>query len=91
MLSQGDLEKLTYVLSEECARKLVEAWRAVSEEAGIVSFLDHHGFDLRLANKVRKIWPGDALTKLRRIPIGCWPSPAGRKWTGWRARSGRGP
>ena len=68
VLRQGDLEKLTNVLAEESARKLVEAWRAVSEEAGIVSFLDDHGFDARLANKVRKIWPRDALAKLRENP-----------------------
>ena len=68
VLRQGDLEKLTYVLAEESARRLVEAWRAVSEEAAIVSFLDAHGFDARLADKVRKIWPGDALTKLNENP-----------------------
>ena len=64
MLSQGDLEKLTYVLAEESARQLVEAWRAVSEEAAIVSFLDDHGFDARLADKVRKIWRGDAADEI---------------------------
>lgn len=68
VLSQGDLEKLTYVLAEESARRLVEAWRAVSEEAAIVSFLDDHGFDTRFADKVRKIWPGDTLTKLKENP-----------------------
>ena len=68
MLSQGDVERLADVLSEESAQKLVEAWRAVAEEAGVVSFLDDHGFDIRLANKVRKIWPEDALTKLRENP-----------------------
>ena len=68
VLRQGDLEKLTYVLAEESARRLVEAWRAVSEEAAIVSFLDAHGFDARLADKVRKIWPGDAPTKLNENP-----------------------
>ena len=65
VLGQGDLEKLTRVLSAECAQNLVEAWRAVSEEAGIVAFLDHHGFDLHLANKIRKVWPRDTLAKLR--------------------------
>ncbi len=68
VLSQGDLEKLTYVLAEESARQLVEAWRAVSEEAAIVSFLNDHGFDARLADKVRKIWRGDAVTKLTENP-----------------------
>ena len=68
VLGQGDMEKLTRVLSAECAQKLVEAWRAVSEEAGIVAFLDHHGFDLHLANKIRKVWPRDTLAKLRENP-----------------------
>jgi exodeoxyribonuclease V alpha subunit len=68
VLGQGDLEKLTRVLSAECAQKLVDAWRAVSEEAGIVAFLDHHGFDLHLANKIRKVWPRDTLAKLRENP-----------------------
>jgi exodeoxyribonuclease V alpha subunit len=68
VLSQGDLEKLTYVLPEETAQRLVEAWRTVSEEAAIISFLDAHGFEARLADKVRKIWRGDALTKLKENP-----------------------
>ena len=68
VLRQGDLEKLTYVLAEESARRLVEAWRTVSEEVVIVSFLDDHGFDARLADKVRKIWPGDAVAKLKENP-----------------------
>jgi exodeoxyribonuclease V alpha subunit len=68
VLSQGDLEKLTYVLPEEIAQKLVEAWRTASEEAAVVAFLDDHGFDARLANKVRKIWAGHVLTKLNENP-----------------------
>jgi exodeoxyribonuclease V alpha subunit len=68
ILSRGDLEKLTYLLPEETAQRLVEAWRTVSEEAGIISFLDAHGFEARLADKVRKIWPGNALTKLKENP-----------------------
>ena len=68
VLGQGMVEKLTGVLSAECARKLVEAWQAVAEAAGIIAFLDHHGFDLHLANKVRTVWPRDTLTKLRENP-----------------------
>jgi exodeoxyribonuclease V alpha subunit len=63
------VEKLTGVLSAECAGKLVEAWQAVSEEAGIIAFLDHHGFDLHLANKIRTVWPRDTLAKLRENEI----------------------
>ena len=46
----------------------MEAWQAVSEEAAVISFLDHHGFDARLADKVRKVWPRDTLTKLEANP-----------------------
>ena len=68
ILGQGDLEKLAYVLPEDSAHRLVEAWQAVSEEAAVISFLDHHGFDARLADKVRKVWPRDTLTKLEANP-----------------------
>ena len=68
VLGQADVEKLTRVLSAECALKLVEAWHAVSEEAAIVAFLDHHGFDTHLANKIRTVWPRDTLAKLRENP-----------------------
>lgn len=85
VLDQGDVEKLTGVVSAECGRKLVEVWCAVSEEAGIVAFLDHHGFDLHLANKIRTV-PTARLPSCGRIPTGCWPSPPGKRWTAWRAR-----
>jgi exodeoxyribonuclease V alpha subunit len=68
VLSRGDVEKLSGVLSVESAQRLVEAWRAVSEEAGVVSFLEHHGFDIRLANKVRTIWLEAPLAKLQENP-----------------------
>jgi exodeoxyribonuclease V alpha subunit len=68
ILGRGDLEKLTYVIPEETAQRLVGAWQAVAEEADIISFLDMHGFEARLANKVRNIWRGDALTKLKENP-----------------------
>jgi exodeoxyribonuclease V alpha subunit len=67
-LSQGDVGKLSCVLSAESAQRLVEVWRAVAEEASVLSFLDHHGFDSHLANKVRKIWPKQTLAKLRENP-----------------------
>jgi exodeoxyribonuclease V alpha subunit len=68
VLSQGDVTKLVRVLPEENAQKLVEAWRVVSEEAGVVLFLDHHGLDLRMATKIRKVWRSDTLAKLRENP-----------------------
>jgi exodeoxyribonuclease V alpha subunit len=68
VLSRGDVEKLSSVLSEERAQALVQAWRAVAEEASVILFLDQHGFDTRLANKVRRIWPEEALAKLQENP-----------------------
>ena len=64
VLGTGDVGKLSDVLPEDSAQKLVEAWRSVTEEASVVSFLDQHGFDLRLANKVRRVWPENTLTRL---------------------------
>jgi exodeoxyribonuclease V alpha subunit len=63
-LSKGDVGKLSDVLPGDSAQKLVDAWRSVTDEASVVSFLDQHGFDLRLANKVRRVWPVNTLAKL---------------------------
>ncbi len=68
ILERGDVEKLSDVLSVETARKLVEVWHDVTEEAGVVSFLDRHGFDIRLANKIRRIWPEKTLAILQENP-----------------------
>ena len=67
-LFRGDVGKLTGVLATDSAQKLVEAWRAVADEAIVVAFLTHYGFDIRLANKVRKVWPLETLAKLRENP-----------------------
>jgi exodeoxyribonuclease V alpha subunit len=68
ILEDRDIEKLTFVLPEETARKLAEAWCNVSNEAEAISFLDHHGFDLRLATKALKVWPTNTLRKLNENP-----------------------
>ena len=77
VLGQGDVGNLSRIVSAECARKLVEVWHAVAEEASVVSFLDHHGFDLHLANRIRTVWPRDTLAKVRENPyrmlaFGAW-------------------
>ncbi len=56
------------MLTAENAQRLLEAWCAVSEEANLISFLDHHGFDLRLSTKVRKIWAEGPIAKLQENP-----------------------
>jgi len=68
VLSQSDVERLGDVLSVESAQKLAEAWHAVAEEASVVSFLDDHGFDIRLANKVRRTCSEAPLAKLQENP-----------------------
>ncbi len=68
VLDKDDVEKLSSVLPVESAQKLVEAWHSVVEEAAVVSFLDHHGFDTRLASKVRRVWPEEPLARLQQNP-----------------------
>lgn len=67
-LSKGDVAKLSGVLPGDSAQKLVDAWHSVTQEASVVSFLDKNGFDLRLANKVRAVWPESTLAKLSDNP-----------------------
>jgi exodeoxyribonuclease V alpha subunit len=68
VLSRGEVGNLSCVLSDERAQALVDAWRTVAEEASVVSFLDQHGFDIRLADKVRRIWAEEPLVKLQENP-----------------------
>ena len=68
VLNGGDIATLSKVLPEQKAAALVTAWRSVLDEANVVAFLDQHGFDLRLANKVRAVWPEDTIAKLRDNP-----------------------
>lgn len=69
VLSEGDVVKLTSVLTEETARKLSEAWHRVAPEGEVVRFLSHYGFDQRLAGKVRRVWGEDAIQKLQENPF----------------------
>ena len=68
LLSGGNAAKLTAVLTEETAHKLLEAWQGVVTEAEVVRFLAHHGFDQRLANKVRRVWGEECVQKLQENP-----------------------
>jgi exodeoxyribonuclease V alpha subunit len=67
-LSEGDVAVLAAVLTDETARKLVEAWRKTSADAEVVRFLAHYGFDVRLANKVRRVWGEESIQKLQENP-----------------------
>ncbi len=67
-LAGGDITALSTVLPEHIAAKLVDAWRSVMDEANVIAFLDQHGFDLRLANKLRAVWPEGTIAKLHDNP-----------------------
>jgi exodeoxyribonuclease V alpha subunit len=68
ILSEGDITLLSTVLSEPTARKLAQRWRTRSDEADVLRYLSHYGFDLRLANKIRRVWPENAINKLQENP-----------------------
>jgi exodeoxyribonuclease V alpha subunit len=69
ILSEGDAATLTALLTVETARKLIDAWRRVAPEGEVVRFLAHHGFDQRLANKVRRVWGEETIRKLQENPF----------------------
>jgi exodeoxyribonuclease V alpha subunit len=68
ILAGRDLSKLTGVLTEPTARKLLEWWQNVRDKTEVYKFLSHYGFDVRLANKVCKVWPKDTLQQLLANP-----------------------
>lgn len=68
LLDCGDAETLSAVVDEEVARRLMLAWLECGREAAVVSFLDKHGVDVRLANKILHYWPADAVEKLQENP-----------------------
>ncbi len=68
LLDQEDIEKLSSVLGEECARKLMERWRENAKEASVMAFLDSCGADVRLAARVLRFWPDRTVEKLRENP-----------------------
>jgi exodeoxyribonuclease V alpha subunit len=50
------------------ATRLVAAWAEHQAEAAVVAFLDRHGFDIRLANKLRRVWGVQAIQMLELNP-----------------------
>lgn len=79
LLDDGDANALTKVLDEEVARMLAEAWRANAQEASTVMFLELHGVDVRLAGKILRYWPENAVEKLKENPyrllaLSDWPA-----------------
>lgn len=68
LLDEGDANSLTKIIDEETAHKLIAAWQSNAQEASTVVFLDQHGVDLRLAGKILRYWPKDAVSKLKENP-----------------------
>lgn len=65
-LADGDVQALEAVLAPSMARRLVEAWQAKLPEAELMAFLDAHGFDLRLAGRLARVW-GDRARQMAEL------------------------
>lgn len=86
LLGNGDIARLSEVLSEDRAERLVLAWREKLAEGDVVVWLDEHGFERRLAKKIIRLWGAEAAAKLRDQPyammaLADWPvvDAAGRR------------
>lgn len=56
VLISGDMERLSKVVSRAVADVLVAGWRARQSEMELIAFLDRHGFEPRLADKLIQCW-----------------------------------
>lgn len=68
VLDSGDVEALWSVLTGSMAERLVAAWAEKRAEGAVVSFLDKYGFDIRLANKLRRVWGSQVIEMLELNP-----------------------
>ena len=68
ILAEGDVEALQAVLSASTAERLVFVWREKQAEVAVVSFLDEYGFDVRQANKLRRVWGTQVMEMLNLNP-----------------------
>ena len=67
-LDAGDAGALEAVLTASMAARVIAAWAEHQAEAAVIVFLDRHGFDARLAHKLRRVWGDQALQMLERNP-----------------------
>lgn len=67
-LSAGDVGALESVLTRPMAQRLVESWATKEAEAAVVDFLDRHGFDPNMANKLRRAWGDKTIDMLELNP-----------------------
>lgn len=68
VLDAGDAEALWTVVTPSLADRLVEVWAEKRAEGAVVAFLDKYGFDVRLANKLRRVWGSQVIEMLRLNP-----------------------
>jgi exodeoxyribonuclease V alpha subunit len=68
VLSSGDIERLSQVLTRETSVRLVGAWAEQRAEAELIDYLDTRGFTPRLAGQLRRAWGAKALDVLDRNP-----------------------
>lgn len=68
ILNAGDVEALWTVVTASMADRLVEVWAEKRAEGAVVAFLDKYGFDVRLANKLRRVWGSQAIEMLELNP-----------------------
>ena len=64
----GDVESLSKVVSRPAADVLIAGWRARKTEMDLISFLDRHGFEPRLADKLIQCWGEAAKVTLEANP-----------------------
>jgi len=68
LLDAKDTAPLAEVIGEEVADSLVLVWEETRAEARVVEWLDKHGFPVRLASKVIKLWGPLAPEKVQENP-----------------------
>lgn len=68
VLDAQDRDALCEVLKEDLVDSLLKAWEESRSEARVIQWLDRHGFPLRLAAKVVKIWGAIAPVKIQENP-----------------------
>lgn len=68
VLDVGDGAALRMVLSDELTARVLEAWAERRAEAKLMAYLDEHGFDARLANRISRCWGEDAIEVLSANP-----------------------
>lgn len=68
VLTGADVEALAGVVSREDAETLISVWAAKRAEGQLIAYLDEHGFDLRIANRITRVWGDRAMEMLEVNP-----------------------